>query len=238
MRRHIPRRHWRRPLAVALALLGSIWAAPASAINSGDLAAFLDGFIEARMAEHRVVGTTVAVVHNGRILFAKGYGHANLEESVPVRADTTLFRPGSISKTLTWTAIMQLEAQGLLALDEDIRTYLGDLPLTTNHDTPITLLDLMNHRPGFEDSALGHLFTKDAASVLPLADYLARYQPAQVNAPGEVSAYSNFGSGLAGLIVANVSGMPFEDYVDANITGPLRMTRTTFSSSVIKLSLF
>ncbi len=211
---------------VAAALV--IVAANAWPINQADLATYVDGFVEARMSEHGVVGATVSVVQGGRVVFAKGYGYDNLEAGRPVEADRSLFRPGSISKTFTWTAVMQLHEQGLLDLEADVQQYVPDIELPRRFGKPITMLDLMAHKPGLEDSALGHLFEADATNVLPLADYLASHQPQQVRAPGTLASYSNYGSGIAGLIVANLSGQTFEDYVEAHVTGPIGMRRSTF----------
>ena len=215
---------FRRALLLStIALCGTV-----QAIAPNDLATFVDGFMEARMAEHGVVGATVSVVHDGRVIFAKGYGHDDLEAGRLVEAGRSLFRPGSISKTLTWTAAMQLHERGDLDLEADIQTYLPDLELPRTFGKPITMLDLMAHQPGLEDSAVGHLFVEDPESTQTLEEYLAGHQPKQVREPGTLASYSNYGSGLAGLIVANLSGQTFEDYVDEHITGPLGMTRTTF----------
>ena len=152
-------------------------------IDPADLEAFLDGVIEGRMDSFDVAGVTVSVVHNGELIFAKGYGYANVEDRVPVDPAVSLFRPGSISKTFTWTAVMQLVEQGKLDLNEDIRTYLVDVEIPDTFPEPITMLDLMAHAPGFEDSAIGHLFGNDPDNVSTLKDYLAKYQPARVRPP-------------------------------------------------------
>jgi CubicO group peptidase (beta-lactamase class C family) len=125
-------------MVLLLALIGA-WAPPAGsderrrsslAIDVDDLAAFVDGFVEGRMAVPAVVGVTVSVVHDGAMIFARGYGYDDLlERRRPVDADRSLFRPGSISKTFTWTAIMQLVEQGKLDLDADIQTYLPNLEI-------------------------------------------------------------------------------------------------------------
>jgi CubicO group peptidase (beta-lactamase class C family) len=75
-------------------------------IGTADLEAFLDGVIEARMASFHVPGVTISVVHGGEMVFAKGYGYGDVENRRPVDPAITLFRPGSISKTFTWTAVM------------------------------------------------------------------------------------------------------------------------------------
>ncbi|WFM72825.1 serine hydrolase domain-containing protein [Halomonas sp. CKK8] len=211
-------------------LLAWLWAGVAmgAAIERQDLGAFVDGFVTARMAAHRVAGVTVAVVKDDELLLAKGFGSADLEAGCPVVAERTLFRPGSISKLFTWTAVMQLVEQGRLDLDADIRDILTDFPLATRYPAPITLRQLMAHTPGFEDTAMGHLFEDDPDAVLSLRDYLRRHAPAQVRPPGSWPAYSNYGVALAGLVVAEVSGMSWEAYAERHLLGPLGMRDSTF----------
>lgn len=201
---------------------------PTVALDPVALEAFVEGFVTGRMKAHHAAGVTVSVVHDGRLVLARGFGHADRAAGRPVAADATLFRPGSISKTFTWTAVMQLVEQGRLDLDADIQGYLPALDIPRTFPAPITLAHLMAHTPGFEESVLGHLFTDHPDRVRPLLDYLQIYQPARVRPPGVRPAYSNYGSGLAGLIVANVSGLPWEDYADRHLFEPLGMVSSTF----------
>ena len=92
----------------------------------------------------------VAVVKDGEVLFKKGYGYADLKRKKPVDPDLTLFRPGSVSKLFTWTAVMQLVEQGKLDLDKDVNTYL-DFKIPAAFGKPITLRNAMTHTPGFEE---------------------------------------------------------------------------------------
>src|SRR6185437_308806 len=94
-----------------------------------DMASFIDGFMAAQLVPGTVAGATVSVVKNGELFFAKGYGLADVEKQVPVDAARTLFRPGSVAKLLTWTAVMQLVEQGRLDLDADVNIYLKDLQI-------------------------------------------------------------------------------------------------------------
>ncbi len=199
-----------------------------SELDPTELGAYVEGFVTGRMYDEGVVGVTVAIVKDGQRIFSRGYGFDDLEAQRHVDASRSLFRPGSISKTFTWTAIMQLHEQGELDLEEDIQSYLPNVAIAKAFDRPITVLDLMAHRPGFEESALGHLIGNKPEAVLSLVDYLNSHQPKRVYPPGEVPAYSNYGAGLAGLIVANVSGLPFEDYMEQRILLPLGMTQSTF----------
>src|SRR6185437_8520412 len=138
------------------------------------------------------------------------------------------FRIGSTSKLFTWTAVMQLVQQGKLDLDKDVNTYLTDFKIPATYAKPVTLRSLMTHSPGFEDGALGYLISNDSASVKSIDETLKEHMPARVRPPLVLSSYSNYGAALAGLIVQNVSGMPFNDYIQKNILDPLDMHHTTF----------
>src|SRR5262249_33773617 len=81
-------------------------------LTKEDLEAFFDGFIPIELQRDDIAGAVVLVVKDGQVLFAKGYGYSDMKSRKPVTVDATLFRPGSISKTFTWTAVMQLEEQG------------------------------------------------------------------------------------------------------------------------------
>ena len=191
-----------------------------------DMDAFFDGMIPLQLQQDDIAGAVVLVVKDGNVLFAKGYGYADADRTKPVSVDDTLFRPGSISKLFTWTAVMQLVEQGKLELDRDINDYL-DFKVPPTFGTPITLRDLMTHTPGFEET-LKDLLVQDPSRLMPLQIYLSTHMPARVFPPGTVPAYSNYGTTLAGYIVQRVSGKPFEQYIQENIFAPLRMTHSTF----------
>jgi CubicO group peptidase (beta-lactamase class C family) len=93
-------------------------------LEQADLEAWLDGFMPYAIERGDVAGAVVAVVKNGEVMLAKGYGFADVEAHKPVDAERTMFRPGSVSKLFTWTAVMQLVEQGKLNLDHDVNEYL------------------------------------------------------------------------------------------------------------------
>ncbi|HLO14052.1 MAG TPA: serine hydrolase domain-containing protein [Anaerolineales bacterium] len=188
---------------------------------------FFDEEIEEQLASHQIPGATISVVKDGGLFFAKGYGLADVENRIPVDVERTLFRIGSTSKLFTWTAVMQLVEQGKLDLDRDINAYLLDFQIPSTYPEPVTLRHLMTHTSGFEEQFASEIAT-DPAAMIPLGEHLARYMPARVRPPGELTAYSNYGTALAGYIVSNVSGMTFESYVEENIFHPLGMVRSTF----------
>jgi CubicO group peptidase (beta-lactamase class C family) len=195
-------------------------------MTAADVEAFLDGIVPLQLSRNDIAGATVAVVKDGKLLFAKGYGFADVQNKKPVSPQETLFRPGSISKLFTWTAIMQLYEQGKLDLDHDINEYL-DFKIPDAFGKPITLKNVMTHTPGFEEQ-IKDLF--DTKPVSPnLGQYLKTHIPARIYPPGTVPAYSNYATAVAGYIVERVSGRPFEQYVAENIMRPLKMTHSTFS---------
>jgi len=91
-------------------------------LTEADLAAFLDGMMPAQLEREDLAGAVVAVVKDGQVLFAKGYGFSDVAKRKPVSPSETLFRPGSISKLFTWTSVMQQVEQGKLNLDQDVRS--------------------------------------------------------------------------------------------------------------------
>src|SRR5919205_3849970 len=144
-----------------------------------ELEAFLDDLLARQLAERHIPGASLAVVKDGRLFFAKGYGYANLEQHTPVVADQTLLRAGSVAKLFTWTAIMQLVEQGKLDLNADVNTYLADFKIPATYPAPITLAHLLTHTAGFEDRQLG-ISVSRVADLVPLGTYLARKMPARV----------------------------------------------------------
>jgi CubicO group peptidase (beta-lactamase class C family) len=195
-------------------------------LGGEDLEAFFDGFLPTQMQRDDIAGAVVAVVKNGKVLFAKGYGWSDVKQRKPVTVDATLFRPGSISKTFTWTAVMQLYEQGKIDLDRDVNDYL-DFKIPPRFGKPVTMKDLMTHTPGFEET-LRDLFVAKAADMTSLQQYVRTHEPEEIFAPGTTPAYSNYGAALAGYIVQRVSGMPFDDYIESHIFQPLGMQRSTF----------
>lgn len=205
--------------------------APASpvarvALDAKDLEAWLDGFMPYALQRGGIPGAVVVVVRGDGPLVAKGYGFADLATRKPVDPDTTLFRPGSVSKLFTWTAVMQQVEAGKLDLDADINTYL-DFRVPAFQGKPITLRHIMTHTAGFEES-IRYLITNDPKALMPLGELMKKALPAQVSAPGSTPAYSNYATALAGYIVQRVSGVPLETYIEQRIFQPVGMTRSSF----------
>ena len=191
-----------------------------------DVNAWLDGFMPNALAAGDIAGAVVVVVKDGQVLTQRGFGYSNVERRTPVDPERTLFRPGSISKLFTWTAVMQQVEQGRLDLDADVNQYL-DFRIPDYEGQPVTLRQIMTHTAGFEES-LKDLIGHDRAAVPPYDQLLKRWVPNRIFAPGSTPAYSNYATSLAGYIVQRVSGEPFNDYVERHIFAPLGMRNSTF----------
>ena len=148
-----------------------------------------------------------------------------MTERKPVDPANTLFRPGSVSKLFTWTAVMQLVEQGKLDLDADINQYL-DFKVPPYDGQPITLRNIMTHTSGLEEHVRG-LITSNPKDTIALGDYV-KMLPTRIYAPGKTPSYSNFATTLAGYIIQRVSGQPFDDYIEQHIFKPLDMQHATF----------
>jgi CubicO group peptidase (beta-lactamase class C family) len=182
---------------------------------------FLDGYAAAAMADQYPPGMLVAVATRERA-FVRAYGLADVatgEKATP----ETLFRIGSISKTFVWTAVMILAEEGAVDLDADVNRYLKTVKVKPKFGAPVTLNDLMAHRPGFEDT-LGDFFVSGKG--LTFEQALAKTRPARIAPPGERTAYSNWGTELAAQLIADVTGAPYEDFIRTRILAPLGMTAT------------
>lgn len=193
--------------------------------DSAELGAFLDKLLAKEMAENHIAGAAVAVVKDGNLFFAKGYGYADVDKNIPVDPEQTLFGIGSVGKTLTWTAVMQLAEQGKADLDADVNKYL-DFRIPDTYPQPVTLKHLMTHTSGFEERWAGSAVA-DANDIVPAGEWLKAHMAARVRPPGDSVAYSNYNAMLAGYIVARVSGMPYDQYLQEHIFNPLGMAHST-----------
>ena len=221
-----------RPFAVLCGVLLNLWLsilpAQADMLTRDTLAARFDALAEGFMATQAVPGAIGALVFGDEVIL-RGWGYADLNERTPAGPADVRFEIGSTSKLFTWLAVMMLVEEGVLDLQADVVAYLVETPVPGN--SPLTLAQLMSHRPGFEDS---YALFDPAIGALPRPDALAASAPAQVFPRGEVTAYSNWGVALAGQIVEDVSGQPFEAFIEARILDPLGMTATTYSEATAR----
>jgi CubicO group peptidase (beta-lactamase class C family) len=195
-------------------------------LTKADVDAWLDGYMPYALKAGGIPGAVVVVVKDGQPLTMRGFGYSDLKAQKPVDPELTLFRPGSVSKLFTWTAVMQLVQAGKLNLDADVNTYL-DFKIPPREGKPITLRNLMTHTPGFAETAK-YLIDFGEKKPGPLGKILARAVPDRIYAPGSMPAYSNYGASVAGYIVERVSGEPFDQYIQRHIFAPAGMAHSSF----------
>lgn len=184
----------------------------------------IDSIVAAGMAARHLVGVSIGIMEDGRIVFAKGYGTANL--ATGARVDTTTrFAIGSVTKQFTCAIILQLAAEGRLSVDDPVAKYFPDLTRAGN----ITLRDLMGHVSGYPDYY--PLDFVDRRMLQPIAaDSLARWyghQPLDFD-PGTRWSYSNTGFIMLGRIAELVARRPFPQLLRERIFAPLGMRHTSY----------
>lgn len=176
----------------------------------------VDEYIEAELRAQRIPGLSLAVMTNGQIALAKGYGLANVEHEVPVKPET-IFQSGSMGKQFTATAVMMLVEEGKLGLDDTITKYFTNAPGSW---TNVTVRHLLTHTAGFTDYPKDFDFRRDytedellqRAMAIPLAF-----------APGEKQSYSNLGYVTLGILIHKVTGKFYGDFLQERIFAPLGM---------------
>jgi CubicO group peptidase (beta-lactamase class C family) len=199
-----------------------------SLADADDVAAFAAGFLEAELRERRVPGAVFVSVRRGAPARAQGFGLADVERLTPVDPDRTLFRVASVSKLFTSAAALQLVEQGKLALDDDVNARLRAVRVPDAFGEPVRVRHLLTHTAGFDDRLIGMSASTEAGRE-PLLAHLARRLPRRVAPPGRVFSYSNYGMGLAGAVVEETAGVPFEAYVAEHLLRPLDMRRSSFA---------
>nr|WP_154892589.1 serine hydrolase [Paenibacillus xylanexedens] len=199
------------------------------ALTSESAEAFLDTFFDSAEAKAQYIGASVVVVKDGKVLAEKGYGYADQESKTPVDPKSTAFRVASVSKTFTAAAVMQLVEQGKVDLQADFQTYVKGLEFDNPFDKPVTVENLLTHTTGFEirDPQQEDIHA-DFNKTVSMEDYAQQHMPPVVREPGSAYMYDNFSFLLLGMIVENVSGEPFETYMQQHIFKPLGMDNSSF----------
>ncbi len=200
----------------------------AAAINQKDLETLLDPIFAERMEKLHIPGAVVAVVKDGKIIFTKGYGVADVEKKTLVVPDKTLFRIGSITKVFTATAVMQLADSGKINLTDDVNKYLKGVRVPDTFSQPITFANLLTHTSGLDEISPGRR-TSNEAELVPLGAFLktriVRHLP-----PGEVISYSTYNPALAAHAIEQITQTPFKVYLQKNVFEPLAMNHTSITA--------
>ncbi len=177
-----------------------------------------------KMTDRYIAGAAVSVVKDGAMVYAQGFGRREVFQERPVSAQETIFRIGSVTKVLTGIAVMQLVDAGKVHLDDDVNLHLQSIHVDGPFDEPVRVRHLLTHTAGFDQLGYGrHAAGPD--SVLPLAEFL-RGNLVRIRPPGELAIYDTYAVTLAGVLVEDVSGVAYEDYLQRHIFTPLGMTRS------------
>jgi uncharacterized protein (TIGR02246 family) len=199
-----------------------------SELNPKDLETLLDPIFSERMEKLHIPGAAIAVVKDGKILFTKGYGVADIEKKTPVIPDKTIFRIGSITKVFTATAVMQLADSGRINLNDDVNKYLTGDKVPNAFSQPITFANLLTHNSGLDEISPGRR-TSDSSQVVPLGSFLktriVRHLP-----PGEIIFYNTYNPALAAYAIEQITKMPFKVYLQKNVFEPLGMNHTSITA--------
>ena len=199
---------------------------PAQSASLEGIGPLVDTAMAAGMQEEHLPGAAIIVVRNGKVVFAKGYGKADLASGRPFTPDRTIFPIASVSKLFTATAVMQLVDSGAVELDADVNRYLESARVPPTHPEPVTVAQLLSHTSGLDE--LPGRRVRSASELMPLGKFLSQ-RLVRVHAPGEMTSYSSYGMSLAGLLVEEVSNTPFEDYLRQHIWQPLEMADTSIA---------
>ena len=197
-----------------------------SGVSYDDIGAEIDAYIQKYEAGLASVGT--CVFDETGIIYEGYYGHSDMENGI-LADEETVYEWGSTSKLLVWVSVMQLKEKGKLELEIDIREYLpeGFLTKLQYEDETITMLNLMNHDAGFQESMYENQIATEDELYGSLEEAVKACECYQAYQVGEHTAYSNWGTALAAFIVERVSGMSYVDYVNENIFKPLGMEQTS-----------
>ena len=202
-------------IALATVFLGT---APPALDEVGD-------YVRSQLAEQRIPGLALAIVRNGQIVKAEGYGIADVDNDVPVTPDT-VFEVASITKQFTATLIMMLVEEQKLRLDDKLVSFLTDPPAAWQ---TITIYHLLTHTAGL--APLGDDFKTAIwrTSMSTAALYEASKRDPMGGAPGERWSYSDVGYFLLGMVIEKASGTTYRDFMQRRVFAPLGMTRTSLT---------
>jgi len=205
--------------------------APASAavpqdprIDPAALASLVDSVMRVEMADEHIPGAAVVVLDHGRVVLSRGYGFADAAARRPADPHTTLWPFASVTKVVTATALMQLVERGRVQLDADVNRYLKVARVPACRCGAITPRHLLTHTDALDE--LPGRQAESRQALQPLGRFL-RTRLVRIGAPGEMTRYGSYGIALAGVLVEDVSGVPYAEYVRREIFAPLGMRHTT-----------
>jgi CubicO group peptidase (beta-lactamase class C family) len=215
-------------IALAIAVAGCSHAEESTAAKPRNIEE-LKTALAALLAEYRIPGVGVALVTTDKVIWAGGVGKADLATGREVNADT-MFRLGSITKSFVGLAALQLHERGKLDLDAKVRDLAPEVPIENrwSANDPITVAQVLENTAGFDDAEIAEIYDFDAPPEKPLLWTLQHFpEPQRARwRPGQRTAYSNAGYGVAGYLIEKAAGMPAEQFIAENIARPLGMAHS------------
>ena len=193
----------------------------------------VDDYVRAAMSRRQILGMAVAVVKNGRVLKAKGYGAASVEFDIPADADS-IFQIYSVSKIFAGVAVMKLVEDGRLSLNSPVNEVVGTLPPAWKG---VTVRHLLTHTSGLAEASSNPRHAalpehkRKGLSAAETIDFVSEV-PLKFE-PGEKFSYGQSAYVLLGLVVEKVAGKSYESFLSERVFAPLRMASTRFGETEV-----
>lgn len=213
-----------RSLSISIFACVISWTAAAQEINALDSITkkTIDSTYTSLLEKQKVTGLSLAIVDNGKIVYAKGYGFEDLEHQIPA-SSKTIYRIGSVTKSFTAISIMQLQNEGKLSVNDELKLHLPEFNIgfQKNEPHPIVLGQMLSHTAGLPSDVMNGFFTENPESMEWYFEQVNQMKASFKN--GYTHSYSNLGYGMLGEVIARKSGMSYDDYVNQSIFTPLNM---------------
>ena len=222
----------KKRISITLTILGLFFSSASlfSQIDTksvDELEIIIDSIINTNLKSQNIPGAAYILVDKEKTLLKKGFGFANLgDEKSKVNPDSTIFRIGSITKTFTTAALLQVLNNNRINLHDDVNEYLSSVRVPKTFDEPITFHHLLTHSAGFDELGGRRTFNKN--ELIPLGEFLSN-NLLRIRKPGVVSSYSSHAIALAGVLVEDISKVSLEKYMRDNIWKPLKMEMTSIT---------
>lgn len=193
---------------------------------------YLNWLIDREMAQNDITGISIALVDDQRIVWQKGFGHADLEKNIAATPET-IYRAGSIAKVFTAAATMQLAEQGRIAIDRPLHEALPEFSIQTRFADagPVTPRNVMSHHSGLPSNFLKGMYVREPGRFETVIEGL--HDQYLTFPPNYVFSYSNVGMALLGATVQRISGEAFDGYMERNFFQPLGMTSSSFAARAV-----
>jgi serine beta-lactamase-like protein LACTB len=206
---------------LALLTLYSLAAFAQQPAQQADKLKRIEQAIQAEMQKNGVPGIAVAIAQRGQVVYAKGFGYADAENKVPFNPQT-VSRIGSISKTFTALAVMQLVEQGKVKLDDEVQAYVPSFP---RKSAPVTIRQLLGHQGGIRHYKSNEMMSARHYNTVEESLTIFKDDPL-IAEPGTKYSYTTYGFNLLSRVVEAASGMSFGDYLQQRVFNPLGLKET------------